>query len=392
MLIRDRLPAYITWDRFEANQDAARRQPQLAGDARRRGTGRRCWPGWSAAGGAGGGWWCGTRGRAKPHVVHLHARVGRLRRAAVPGPVERAALDALVAGQLLAAVEPAALEASLAAVAGVERQRAELTRQWQLRRERAAYEADRAARQYQACEPENRLVARELERRWEEALKAAAAARRRVRPVAAERPRPSLSDDARVIDPRAGGRPAGGVVGGDHHARRTASGSPGCCWSGWSSPWTRRASGWTWRCTGSAARSRPHTITRPVTRYEPAVGLPAAGRAAAGVVTGRLNSAAIAERLNAEGFRPPKRTSRFTGEMVRRLTAQLGLAPSSGTGVAGLGPRRVPPGRIGPAPGRAGTRCAAGYGAGWVHSRRDNDGQGIIWADADEIRAFTRAV
>src|SRR6476659_3989803 len=80
-------------------------------------------------------------------------------------------LEALVAGQLLAAVQPAALEASLAAVAGVERERAELTRQWQLRRERAAIEVDRAARQYQACEPENRLVARELERRWEEALK-----------------------------------------------------------------------------------------------------------------------------------------------------------------------------------------------------------------------------
>jgi hypothetical protein len=46
-----------------------------------------------------------------------------------------------------------------------------LIRQWQLRRERAAYEVDRASRQYRACEPENRLVARELEHRWEEALK-----------------------------------------------------------------------------------------------------------------------------------------------------------------------------------------------------------------------------
>ena len=45
-----------------------------------------------------------------------------------------------MARQLLAAVEPAALEASLAAVAGVERERAELARQWHLRRERAAYE------------------------------------------------------------------------------------------------------------------------------------------------------------------------------------------------------------------------------------------------------------
>ena len=49
------------------------------------------------------------------------------------GPV----LDDLVAGQILAAVEPAALEASLAAVAEVERERVELSRHWQLRRERA---------------------------------------------------------------------------------------------------------------------------------------------------------------------------------------------------------------------------------------------------------------
>jgi hypothetical protein len=72
---------------------------------------------------------------------------------------------------VLAAVEPAALEASLAAVAGVERERSDLARHWQLRRERARHDVDRSARQYQACEPENRLVGHELERRWEESLK-----------------------------------------------------------------------------------------------------------------------------------------------------------------------------------------------------------------------------
>ena len=74
----------------------------------------------------------------------------------LPGP----GLDGLIAGRVLAAVEPAALEASLAAVAGVERERSELARHRRLRRERAGYEVDRAARQYQACEPENRLVGR----------------------------------------------------------------------------------------------------------------------------------------------------------------------------------------------------------------------------------------
>ena len=86
------------------------------------------------------------------------------------------ALDRLVEEQLLAAVEPAALEASLAAVAEVERERAALTKHWQLRLERARYESERAARQFHACEPENRLVARDLERRWEEALRAATSA------------------------------------------------------------------------------------------------------------------------------------------------------------------------------------------------------------------------
>ena len=51
-----------------------------------------------------------------------------------------------------------------------QRERAALDRQWRLRLERAAQDADRAFRQYNAVEPENRLVARTLERQWEEAL------------------------------------------------------------------------------------------------------------------------------------------------------------------------------------------------------------------------------
>jgi hypothetical protein len=43
-------------------------------------------------------------------------------------------------------------------------------RQWRQRLERARYEAERARRQFDAVEPENRLVARTLERQWEQAL------------------------------------------------------------------------------------------------------------------------------------------------------------------------------------------------------------------------------
>ncbi len=79
-------------------------------------------------------------------------------------------LDAFVSQQVLAALEPAALELSLSATERLEQERAELDRLWQQRRERAAYEVERAARQYQAVEPEHRLVARTLEHAWEEKL------------------------------------------------------------------------------------------------------------------------------------------------------------------------------------------------------------------------------
>jgi hypothetical protein len=72
--------------------------------------------------------------------------------------------------RVLAALEPAALELSLTATKHLEQERAELDRLWHQRRERAAYEVERAARQYYAVEPEHRLVARTLERSWEEKL------------------------------------------------------------------------------------------------------------------------------------------------------------------------------------------------------------------------------
>ena len=65
---------------------------------------------------------------------------------------------------------PAALEVSLAAAGQAEAQRAQVDRIWRQRLERAGYQADRARRQYQLAEPENRLVVRQLEKDWEAAL------------------------------------------------------------------------------------------------------------------------------------------------------------------------------------------------------------------------------
>jgi len=79
-------------------------------------------------------------------------------------------IDEVVVGAFLEAVRPAGLDATLAALRGLEQERKGVDRQWQLRLERARYEARLAQRQYDAVDPDNRLVARELERRWEAAL------------------------------------------------------------------------------------------------------------------------------------------------------------------------------------------------------------------------------
>jgi hypothetical protein len=79
-------------------------------------------------------------------------------------------VDRLIESLVLEAVQPAALELSLRAAEQAGRDRDRLHATWRQKVERAKYEADRARRQYNAAEPENRLVTRELERRWEEKL------------------------------------------------------------------------------------------------------------------------------------------------------------------------------------------------------------------------------
>jgi hypothetical protein len=81
-----------------------------------------------------------------------------------------AALEQLVRDQVLEVMTPAGLELSRRAEKECQRERAALDGQWRLRLERAAQDANRAFRQYDAVEPENRLVVRTLERHWEEAL------------------------------------------------------------------------------------------------------------------------------------------------------------------------------------------------------------------------------
>jgi hypothetical protein len=81
-------------------------------------------------------------------------------------------VDAAVAHLFLEAIQPAQLEVSLATLEQIEDQSRQVERQWQLHLERARYEADLARRRFLAVEPENRLVARNLEKDWNEKLAA----------------------------------------------------------------------------------------------------------------------------------------------------------------------------------------------------------------------------
>ena len=87
----------------------------------------------------------------------------------------------LIARLMLEAMAPAAIEASFALAKNLEAERAALDRHWRQRLERAGYEVERARRQYAAVEPENRLVARTLERAWEAALSRTGAPRGGIR-------------------------------------------------------------------------------------------------------------------------------------------------------------------------------------------------------------------
>ena len=84
--------------------------------------------------------------------------------------VAAAAIDAAVEAHVLEAITQENLDISLAVLNELDQQAAELEHQWQLRLERGRYEAERAERQFDAVEPENRLVSRTLERRWNEKL------------------------------------------------------------------------------------------------------------------------------------------------------------------------------------------------------------------------------
>ena len=170
VLLRDRLPAYISWQQFEDNQERRRQsrsQTATRGSVRK---GRALLAGLMVCGRCGqrmGTVYCGTASLPRytcvtNHTVYGEPRCQGLSARAVDDEVVRLTLNALT---------PAVLDLSLQVARDIEVQRADAEAGWRHRLERAGFEAERAARQFHAVEPDNRLVARTLESAWEDRLR-----------------------------------------------------------------------------------------------------------------------------------------------------------------------------------------------------------------------------
>jgi excisionase family DNA binding protein len=168
VVICDHHPGYITWEQFleneqrlQANRTHNGARPAREGSALLQGIVR-----------------CGGCGRTMSTFYRDgqsgydcgHSRADLV---ATPGcrGVMGAVIEAAVAERLLAAVAPEQIALALAAADTVADRRGRATRALELRAERARYDAARAERAFHQCDPENRLVARSLEARWEEKLR-----------------------------------------------------------------------------------------------------------------------------------------------------------------------------------------------------------------------------
>jgi DNA invertase Pin-like site-specific DNA recombinase len=322
------LPAYISIGQYEQNRqrmDANRSRAQSLGAVR---DGPALLAGLAACGR------CGKkmtvhyqRGRGgKLHPVYVCSRdksdyaAGQCQQLAGP------CAGAHVTDLLLAAMAPAALEVSLAAAGQAGARRAQVDRIWRQRLERAEFAADRARRQYQLAEPENRLVARQLEKDWETAL--------------AERQR--LGEE---YDRFTAARPRTLTAAEREQIRALAADLPAV----WDAPTTTDADrkqlirhlieqvritvlGNSEKVDIEVIWAGGHRtagqITRPVACLTQLSYYPQLAARARELADGGCTTAQIAERLNAEGFRPPKRIPAFTPNAVTDLLQALGTQRS----------------------------------------------------------------
>jgi len=199
--IPDHHPGYVSWDEYLAGRERLRANVIRRGEgggAAREGTallqglvrcgrcGRRMQVAYS-----------GTNGRVPRYAcVRAHHLHGVAHACQSLGGVR---MEKAVAAAFLEAVTPAGIRASAEAIEELEQAHEERLAGQRLAVERAQFEADRAQRQYDACEPENRLVARTLEGRLEQTLGELERERRKLAELESRRPEPLTSAERQAL-------------------------------------------------------------------------------------------------------------------------------------------------------------------------------------------------
>jgi hypothetical protein len=196
VLLHDHHPGYISWEQYERNQALiaanahmkSRMQPKaarggkalLAGLIRCRRCGRMLHISYS-----------GTKGVVpRYHCKGAHVNHGEDWCISFGG----ARVDDAVAQELLQAISGNAIEAALNAAEKIRQQRREQRRILELELEQARYEAKLAARRYDAVDPDNRLVASELEARWNGGLQKVEEIERRILAFDSDGSAPAIPD------------------------------------------------------------------------------------------------------------------------------------------------------------------------------------------------------
>jgi DNA invertase Pin-like site-specific DNA recombinase len=191
VLIPDHHPGFIDWQTYEANQERiaknTRPGPHKVGGAVREGSA--LLQGLASCGHCGRRLHTHYRGRNSTPGYHCPGKVLVEGRGVYCLNIGGVQIDKAVADAFIAALEPAKLTATLAAAERLEHDRETTLKQWRLDVERASYQASRSERRYRAVDPDNRLVARGLEREWEESLRALEVAKAELARRERERPR-----------------------------------------------------------------------------------------------------------------------------------------------------------------------------------------------------------
>jgi DNA invertase Pin-like site-specific DNA recombinase len=196
VMIKDHHERYIEWSEFERNQKllAANAYGKPGGPKSGRG-GRALLPGLLVCGRCGRRLSVAYSGRGLGHPVYRcegpNHMLGR-RRCFIFGARR---IDTAIAQQLLLAVEPMAIDAAVQAEHRYIEMQGEQQRIVDLELKQARYDASLAERRYAACDPDNRLIAAQLEKSWEAALQRVKSCEARIAELEQAKPTPEQTPD-----------------------------------------------------------------------------------------------------------------------------------------------------------------------------------------------------